>query len=706
MAESASVSLAARIGAITRKNREFVVAGLLVGTLGLLIVPLPPTLLDFLLACSIALSLIVFLVSLYVREPVEFSVFPTLLLISTVFRLSLNISSTRLILSGGGSGTGAAGDIIKTFGDFVTGGNFAVGLVIFIILIIINFMVVTKGAGRIAEVSARFTLDAMPGKQMAIDADLNAGLLDDEGARKRRQAVALEADFHGAMDGASKFIRGDAIAGILVTAINLVGGLFIGVVQYGMSAADAATTYSVLTIGDGLVSQVPALIISVAAGLLVTRVGEEDGDSLQDALSDQLLSNTRVLWVASGILLPFALIDGLGLPFLAISGCVAGAAWLGDKDPESGKKAKKDGKKKGDGATVELDGSTKDPEGEPLPPVEVLEMEVGFDIIALVDERRGGELMGRIARLRRQFAKSLGVLVPPISVRDNLRLQATEYAILLRGTEVARGELRPGHLLAIDPGGPHPEVPGIPGKEPAFGLDALWIKEDHRRAAEQAGYTVVDPATVLSTHLSEIVKNHASEFLGRQELQYMLDTLAKTHPKVVDDLVPNLLPLGTVLQVLRGLLREQVSIRDLLTILESLADAAPRTQDPEQLGEVARRALGRQIASQYRDGTGTVHYIGLHRQTEELIRAGLRSEGGASQLVMDPIRAQELLRRIGAEVERHAAAQVLPVILAAPGIRSAVRRLVERVLPQIAVLSPSELTDNTRLRRLGTVGLN
>jgi len=679
-----------------RGKREVIVAMLLVGTLGLLIVPLPPTMLDFLLACSIALSLVVFLVSLYVREPVEFSVFPTLLLIATVFRLSLNISSTRLILSGGERGVSAAGAIIRTFGDFVTGGNFAVGLVIFIILIIINFVVVTKGAGRIAEVSARFTLDAMPGKQMAIDADLNAGLLDDEGARRRRKEIALEADFHGAMDGASKFIRGDAIAGILVTAINLVGGLFIGMVQLGMTAGQAAETYSVLTIGDGLVSQVPALVISVAAGLLVTRVSDEGGESLQDELHDQLLSNPKVLWVAAGILLPFAAIDGLGAPFLFIAGCVALAAWLGGASPEDGAPSTADAKGNEDG---------KEPEADTLPPIEVLEMEVGFDIIALVDERRGGQLMGRIARLRRQFAQSLGVLVPPISVRDNLRLQATEYAVLLRGTEIARGELRPGHLLAILPGGPHPEVPGIPGKEPAFGLDALWIKEVHQRQAEQAGFTVVDPATVLSTHLSELIKNHAAEFLGRQELQYMLDRLAKTHPKVVDDLVPALLPLGAVLQVLRGLLREQVSIRDLLTILEALADHAPRTQDPELLTEYARQSLGRQIAAQYRDHAGMVHYIALNRPTEELIRTGLRNDGTGSQLVMDPMRAQELLRRIGGEVERHAAAQILPVILAAPSIRAAVRRLVERALPQVAVLSPSELNDSTRLRRLGTVGV-
>jgi flagellar biosynthesis protein FlhA len=680
-------------------SKEVAIACALVGTMGLLIVPLNPAILDFLLAISIALSLVVFLVSFYVKEPMEFSVFPTLLLIATVFRLALNISSTRLILSNGGSGTRAAGHIIETFGNFVTGGNFAVGLVIFLILIIINFVVVTKGAGRIAEVAARFTLDAMPGKQMAIDADLNAGLVDEDTARNRREHVALEADFHGAMDGASKFIRGDAIAGILITGINLVGGLFIGVVQLKLSAGDAAQTYSVLTIGDGLVSQVPALIISVSAGMLVTRVSGKGG-SLQDELGSQLFGSSRVLWITAGIMVPFAFIKGLTVPFMAIAIVVSIAAWVAHRAT----------KKEEQEAAAEL------PEGEepgeledPLRPVEVLEMEVGFEIIQLVDERRGGELMQRIARLRRQFARSLGVVVPPIQVRDNMRLPPTRYAILLRGTEIASGDLRPGHWLAIDPGGRrggHP-VPGIPGTEPAFGLPALWVKDDDKGAAEQAGYTVVDPVTVLSTHLSELIKNFAPEFLGRQEVQAMLDRVGKTHPRVVDDLVPNLLPLGGVLTVLRNLLREGVSVRDLLTILETLADWAPKSQDADFLTERARQSLGRQIAAQHADERGTVHYISLNRITEELIRGGIQRapDGSPSQLVLDPLKAQELLRRLGAEVERHAAGQIMPVLLAAPTIRGALRRLTERVLPHVAVLSPNELTDRTRLKRLGTVGV-
>jgi len=686
-------------------NREILMALALVGTLGLLIVPLAPVILDFLLACSIALSLVVFLVSFYVKDSMEFSVFPVLLLISTVFRLSLNISSTRLILSNGENGTVAAGKIIETFGNFVTGGNFAVGLVIFIILIIINFMVVTKGAGRIAEVAARFTLDAMPGKQMAIDADLNAGLISDDEARARRKAVALEADFHGAMDGASKFIRGDAIAGIMVTAINLIGGLFIGVVQLGMSASEAAETYSVLTIGDGLVSQIPALVISMAAGMLVTRVAGT-GESLHDELTGQLLGSSRVLGVTSGILLAFTLIKGLTVPFLVLSIAMGILAWNARKKEREGLAPEAAGTASGGGTKAK---TAAPEEEEAVHHVETLELEVGFDIIPLVDERRGGELIARIVRLRKQFARALGIVVPPIQVRDNLRLQSTQYSILLRGTEVAKGELRPGYWLAIDPGGRAAgrEVPGIPGKEPAFGLPALWVKDADKGQAEGAGYTVVDPVTVLATHLSEVIKKYAPEFIGRQEVQEMLDRTAKTHPRVVDDLVPNLLPLGTVLTVLRSLLREGVSVRDLLTILETLADQAPRSKDADFLTERVRQALGRQISAQHADEHGSIHYIALARPTEEMIRAGIQRgpEGTPSQLVLDPVKAQSLLARLNEEIERHAAGQVMPVILAAPTIRGALRRLTERTLPQISVLSPNELNERTRLKRLGTVAV-
>ena len=673
--------------------REIAVTVCVVGALGLLIVPLSAPVLDLLLAISIAFSLVVFLVSFYVRDPMEFTVFPVLLLVSTVFRL-------RLILSAGDSGTASAGRIIMTFGDLVARGDFAIGLVIFIILVIINFVVVTKGAGRIAEVAARFTLDAMPGKQMAIDADLNAGLIGESEARERRRSVTLEADFHGAMDGASKFIRGDAIAGMLVTAINLVGGLFIGVVRMGMTAGEAARTYSVLTIGDGLVSQVPALIISVASAMLVTRVAGDGKAKLQDDLSTQLFGSSRVLWVAAAIMMPFVFVAGgaMAAPFLLIATALAAAAWFGVGGPA-------EEAKKSPGAEPASSASS-DVEGELLEPLEILELEVGFDLIPLVDERRGGELMRRIKRIRRTFARTLGLVVPPIQVRDNLQLRADSYSILLRGTEVAAGELKPGRLLAILAGGNPDDVPGIPGKEPAFDLPAVWIRPEDKTQAEIAGCTIADPQTVLGTHLSEVLKAHASDLLGRQEVQHLIDRLAKTHPKVVDELVPNLLPLGTVVAVLRNLLRENVSIRDLLTVLETLADAAPKTQEPELLTEAVRRALARQIGAQYADGAGMLHAISLAMPAEQLLRESLHREGGRTLIVMEPTKIVELRRRLYREFERQSrSGRVIPVLMTSPDLRLPLRRLIEAELPLVAVLSTAEIGGRTRVRPLASVAL-
>ena len=679
-------------------KRELLVTLCIVGALGLLIVPLSPMFLDILLAVSIAFSLVVFLVSFYVRDPMEFTVFPVLLLVSTVFRLSLNISSTRLILSTGDAGTAAAGRIIETFGDLVARGDFAIGLVIFIILIIINFVVVTKGAGRIAEVAARFTLDAMPGKQMAIDADLNAGLIGEKEARERRSKVTLEADFHGAMDGASKFIRGDAIAGMLVTAINLVGGLFIGVIQGGLSPSEAARTYSVLTIGDGLVSQVPALVISLASAMLVTRVSGDSNAKLQDDLAAQLFGSPRVLWVASAILVPFAFAGGgsMAVPFLTISGGLAAAAWFGVGTPE----AEEAEASSAAAVDAEEDG------GDLLETLEILELEVGFDLIPLVDERKGGELMRRIKRIRRTFARTLGIVVPPIQVRDNLQLRADHYSILLRGTEVASGELKPGRLLAILAGGDPADVPGLPGKEPAFDLPAVWIRPEDRTKAEIAGCTIADPQTVLGTHLSEVLKSHAAELLGRQEVQHLVDRVATTHPKVVDELVPNLLPLGVIVAVLRNLLRENVSIRDLLTVLETLADHAPTSQDPEILTEQVRRSLARQIGAQYSDPTGTLHTISLARPAEQMLRDGVQREGGRTFLVLDPSKMVELRRRLFREFERQSrTGRVIPVLLAPPDLRLALRRLIEAELPLVAVLSTAEVGGRTRVRLLASVAM-
>jgi flagellar biosynthesis protein FlhA len=680
-------------------KREIAVTLCLVGVLGLLIIPLPAPALDILLAVSIAFSLVVFLASFYVQDPMDFTVFPVLLLVSTVFRLSLNISSTRLILSSGNTGTAAAGKIIATFGDLVARGDFAIGLVIFLILVIINFVVVTKGAGRIAEVGARFTLDAMPGKQMAIDADLNAGVIGEEEARSRRKAVVQEADFHGAMDGASKFIRGDAIAGMLVTAINLVGGLFIGVVQKGMSPSEAAHTYSVLTIGDGLVSQVPALVISVASAMLVTRVAGSSEGKLQDDITFQLFGSTRVLWVAAAILVPFAFVGGgaMAIPFLLISGFLAATAWFGLDDGDAEKPV---GAPAGEPLSSEL--------AEPfdlLEPLEILELEVGFDLIPLVDERKGGELMRRIRRIRQTFANTLGIVVPPIQVRDNLQLRADRYSILLRGTEIGSGELKPGRLLAILAGGDASAVPGLPGKEPAFDLPAVWIRPEDRRQAEIAGCTIADAQTVLGTHLSEVLKAHAADLLGRQEVQHLIDRLAKSYPKVVDELVPNLLPLGTIVAVLRNLLRESVSIRDLLTVLETLADCAPNTQDPEQLTELVRQGLSRQIGAQYADATGTLHAIRLARTAEQTLREGMHREGGRTFLVMDPKKMVELRRRLFREFERQSRARVIPVLLTPPDLRLALRRLIEAELPLVAVLSTAEIGARTRVRPLASVAL-
>ncbi len=679
-------------------KREILVTLCIVGALGLLIIPLSAAFLDILLAVSIAFSLVVFLVSFYVRDPMEFTVFPVLLLVSTVFRLSLNISSTRLILSSGDGGTAAAGRIIETFGALVARGDFAIGLVIFIILIIINFVVVTKGAGRIAEVAARFTLDAMPGKQMAIDADLNAGLIGEAEARDRRRAVTLEADFHGAMDGASKFIRGDAIAGMLVTAINLVGGLFIGVVQGGMTASEAARTYSVLTIGDGLVSQVPALVISIASAMLVTRVAGEGKAKLQDDLSTQLLGSPRVLWVAAAILVPFAFAGGgaMATPFLFIATCLAAAAWFGVEGGDDGEEA----------APAPASPTADEEGGELLETLEILELEVGFDLIPLVDERKGGELMRRIKRIRRTFARTLGIVVPPIEVRDNLQLRADRYSILLRGTEVASGELKPGRLLAILAGGDPADVPGVPGKEPAFDLPAVWIRPEDRTKAEIAGCTIADPQTVLGTHLSEVLKTHAADLLGRQEVQHLIDRVADTHPKVVDELVPNLLPLGTIVAVLRNLLRENVSIRDLLTVLEALADQAPTSQDAEALTEHVRRSLARQIGAQYADPTGTLHTISLARPAEQMLRQGVHREGGRTFLVLDPTKLVELRRRLFREFERQSrSGRVIPVLLAPPDLRLALRRLIEAELPLVAVLSTAEVGGRNRVRLLASVAM-
>jgi len=660
-----------------------------------IVVPIRPWTMDALLAMSIGVGLLVFLLTFYVREPLEFSVFPTVLLFTTLYRLALNVASTRLILLHGHEGSDAAGHVIETFGHLMVAGDFVVGLVIFILLVIINFFVITKGAGRIAEVAARFTLDALPGKQMAIDADLSSGLLTEEQARTRRKEIALESEFYGAMDGASKFIRGDAIAGMLITGINIIGGLIVGVARHGISLGEATSVYTILTVGDGLVSQIPALIISVSAGTIVTRVGDHRRLDLQ--IGEQFLSNPKVLISLTLLMMLLLLIPGFRVPFLLIGIMVALLAW---RAARAVKRTAAEARK----TTPQPSASPMSEPVEELLTLDTLSMEVGYDLVPLADPKKGGELNDRVQRLRQQMAKDMGILVPPIHIRDNVQLKPGEYKVNLRGTEVAGGELLPRHVLAIDPGTVRRPIRGTPGKEPAFGLDALWIKPEQMQEARGAGYTVVDPANIVTTHLSEVIKTYAPELIDRQELQRILDAVARTHPKVVDDLIPNTLSLGVVLRVLRGLLAESVSVRDMLTILETLADEGERIKDPEELTEAVRRRLARQITRQYQDDRGRLRCLVLHPGVEERLRGGLRADDSGTQIAVEPGVLRELVQNIGKAVERHARGDRFPVVLTSPALRKPLRRLIERVMPTVGVISSGEIAPSVQLENLGMVG--
>jgi len=665
----------------------------LFGFLGIMIMPLPPVALDMLLALSISISLLVFLVTLYTGRPVEFSVFPTLLLITTVLRLSINVASTRLILLNGLEGTRAAGRIIEAFGQFVVGGNYVVGLVVFIILVIINFVVITKGAGRVAEVAARFTLDAMPGKQMAIDAELNSGHIDEVQARKRRDEVTQEADFYGAMDGASKFIRGDAIAGILIVVINIVGGIIIGVLQLGMSLSEATRTFTLLTVGDGLVGQIPALIISSAAGMLVTRVAD-NGQRLDSQMGQQLLGSPRALGVLSVILLGLTFVPGIRLPFFVMGGLVGVLAWQLNKLPD---------------LDTTPPGEDDEPGGKTLPTpedllqVEPLALELGIDLVYLVDQRKGGELLERIQRIRNQFAQDLGVVLPSVHLRDNLRLDGNEYVLLLRGEEIARGVVHARQHLAIDPGDAKEPIRGIHTVDPVFGLDSWWIPHNAVLAARGHGYTVVDVPTVLATHLTELMHVHAHELFDMAQLSSILDRIADRNPKLVQDLIPEPLARQTVLQVVRNLVREGISARDMQTILEGMADYADRTTNPHILTEFVRQRLARHISKRIADPDDTVHYIALGPGAEDAISAGLQGgEGGAVSLTLDPAVSRQLITRIRDESENYGGIGQV-VVLCPPLARGPLRRMLEKVLPRLPIVSPAELLPNVKLDRVAVV---
>ena len=680
------------------RNSDVIMAIAIVGILIIMVIPIPTFLMDSLLSFNITVSVIILLVAMYTLKPLEFSVFPSLLLIATLFRLSLNVASTRLILLYGNEGTDAAGQVIRAFGSFVVGGNYVVGMVVFLILVIINFVVITKGATRIAEVAARFTLDAMPGKQMSIDADLNAGLITDVEARTRRADIAREADFYGAMDGASKFVRGDAIACIVITLVNIIGGLIIGVLQKGMPISDAAQNYTLLTIGDGLVSQIPALIVSTGAGILVTRAASEA--QLGNEIMNQLTEHPRAIAIASAVLIFLGLVPGLPtFPFVMLGSLAGGLAYMTFKSKRAILVKRGEEKK----AVEKARGVEK---VETLLPLDILELEVGYGLIPLVDAEQGGELLERIKSIRRQLALEMGVIIPPVHIRDNMQLKPNQYAIIIKGVEVSGGELMPGYYLAMNPGDAKAEIEGIRTKEPAFGIPALWIGEQDKEKAQIAGYTVVDLSTVVATHLSEVLKTHSHELLGRQEVQALLDTLAAERPKVVEELLPNLLSVGGVQKVLQNLLREQVSIRDLLTIVETLADYAPITKNTDILTEYVRQRLARTIDKQYATAEGEMAVVTLDSEIEELISNAVQHTEHESYISLEPAKAQRILTQINKALERFTSMNYQPIVLCSPGIRPHLKKLTERFLPTLVVLSHNEIDKRYRLKSLGVISLS
>lgn len=677
------------------KNADLFMAVGVIGILAIMLVPLPPIILDIALTISITISLLILLVSLYTQKPLEFSVFPSLLLITTLFRLSLNVASTRLILTDGHNGPDSVGQVIAAFGHFVVGNNYVIGLVIFVILAIINFIVITKGSGRVAEVAARFTLDAMPGKQMSIDADLNSGLINEKEARARRKEIEMEADFYGSMDGASKFVRGDAIAGIIITIVNIFGGLFIGMFQRGLDVATAAKYYTLLSIGDGLVAQIPALIISTAAGIVVTRNSGEQ--NMGNDMSRQLFFRWKAVAIAGAIMGILGLIPGLpGIPFFFIAIVMGTTAWMIYRNEID--KASVDRKRQEDDAI-----KPKKENIENLLPLDLIELEVGYALINIVESNQSGDLLERIVSVRKQFATDLGIVVPSIHIRDNLQLNPGEYRVMIKGNKVAGGTLRTDCFLAMDPGNTTTHVPGIATKEPAFGLDAIWISKSSKEEAELAGYTVVDLPTVMATHLTEIIRAHASELLGRQEADSLIDNLKKQYPKVVEELIPNLLSLGTVVKILQNLLREQISIRDLRTIFEALADEASRNKDPELLTEHVRKSLSRSITRKYITDDGQVQVMTIGRHLEETISNALLQTEQGVQLVMDPHAAQEMISRIAKTIEIHPEIAGQPILLTSPTARRHIYKLTSRFIPQLIVLSHNELTPDAHITSVGQV---
>ncbi len=679
-------------GKVASRSDILIAVGM-IGILIVMIIPIPTFLLDLLLALNITLAVVIMMVALYTEDALSFSVFPGLLLVVTLFRLSLNVASTRLIL-----GEAYAGTIIQAFGNYVVAGNYVVGMVIFLVLVLINFTVITKGSGRIAEVAARFTLDAMPGKQMAIDADLNNGIISEEEAKDRREEISREADFYGAMDGASKFVRGDAMAGLLITLINIIGGLVIGILQLDMSAGDALTTYTLLTVGDGLVAQIPALIISTSAGIIVSRAASES--NLGTDITGQLLQQPRPLFIASGVLVFFAIVPGLPtVPFLVLS-IIAG--YLGYQLNTAEKEQKKE----------EIEAVAQKPTEperiEDYLTIDPLELEIGYGLIPLVDNEQDGDLLNRITLIRKQQALSLGIVIPPIRIRDNIQLKPQQYIIKIRGNEVASGELHIGNYLALDPGTAKGELQGIQTKEPTYGLPAVWVPTNMKEQAEKKGFTVVEPAAVLATHLVEVLKQNAYNILSREETKTLIDNFKKLNATVVEELIPNLMTYGGVHKVLQKLLREGIPVRDLGTILETLADYAGLSKDPDILTEYVRYALAPTITHKYQDEDGKIYALSLDPTLEKMIADETNKQQGikTAALALPPNVLNQIYQQVNQHVQEMQSQGRQPILICSPTVRATMRKLIEPVLPQLAVISYGELLVNVEVESVGMINID
>ncbi|HAS0771999.1 TPA: flagellar biosynthesis protein FlhA [Enterobacter hormaechei] len=693
----ANIATKLRLPGIKETQWQVLAGPVLIMTiLAMMILPLPTFVLDLLFTFNIVLAIMILLVAMFTQNTLEFSAFPTVLLFSTLLRLALNVASTRVILMHGHNGADAAGQVIEAFGHFLVGGNFAIGIVVFIILIIINFMVIAKGAGRIAEVGARFTLDGMPGKQMAIDADLNAGLIGEEEAKRRRKEVTQEADFYGSMDGASKFVRGDAIAGLLIMAINIIGGLIIGVMQHDMSLSAAGEAYTLLTIGDGLVAQIPGLVISTAAGVVVTRVVNEQ--DVGEQMVGQLFTSPRVLALSAAVIGLLGLIPGMpNLVFLLFTSSLLGIAWW--LRGQEGK-AKKTGAAPSAPTRAEADvAQVNEATWSDVQMEDVLGLEVGYRLIPMVDHEQQGQLLTRVRGIRKKFAQQMGFLPPAVHIRDNLDLPPTHYRILLKGVTIGKGEVQPDRWMAIDPGCAEGEVPGTPCKEPTFGLPALWIDEVHRELAQTLGYTVVDPCSVVATHLNHLISTHTDELFGRQEAQQLLDQLTKQSPKLIEDLIPGVISLTTLHKVLQNLLSERVPIRDMRTIIDTLAEYATPQSDADELTARVRARLSRAITQQWFPGDDDIQIIGLDMSLEQLLVQATQS-GSA----IEPGIAENLMKQTEQALQHQEALGAPPVLLVNPALRLMLSRYLRRIFPQLAVLSSQEINTQRNVRMTYLIG--